>query len=185
MVTLTYEGLSDWTPRHISDYLRKVRRYLEAHQLPTDYVWVAELQERGAVHYHVLLWVPLSHKLPKPDQSGMWQYGSSRIERARYGGVGYLTKYISKFDTKHNFPVGLHVYGVGGLSLKERLERAWYRLPRYIRDQCDVLDRVRRAQGGGWLFPLTGELVPALFEFVGMLPGGRVLVQPRSTQIFT
>jgi Protein of unknown function (DUF3296). len=54
------------------------------HKLP--YVWVAELQKRGALHYHVLLWLPRGLTLPNPtskDGGLMDTLGSNGPDLAR------------------------------------------------------------------------------------------------------
>jgi Protein of unknown function (DUF3296). len=92
MVTLTYVGVNDWEPNHIRDYLRAVRRHCKKKLVA--YAWVAELQKRGAVHYHVLLITERDVWIPTPDDSGMWPHGSSEIAVARR--PWYIMKYASK-----------------------------------------------------------------------------------------
>ena len=40
MVTLTYKNVDDWRPRHVTEFIRKVRRFLGWQLL--GYFWVAE-----------------------------------------------------------------------------------------------------------------------------------------------
>jgi hypothetical protein len=92
MCTLTLAPGVEWHAGMIRYYMRAARRNLKDSLL--GYAWVAELQKRGAVHYHVLLWVKVGTDVPKPDTSGWWPYGSSRRETART--VFYICKYTSK-----------------------------------------------------------------------------------------
>ena len=57
-VTLTYRGVDDWQPRHISKCLKAARVWCQRHGQVFRYIWVAELQQRGALHYHLAIWLP-------------------------------------------------------------------------------------------------------------------------------
>jgi hypothetical protein len=114
MCTLTLAPENDWHAGMIRYYMKRVRRKLKDNLL--GYAWVAELQKRGAVHYHVLLWVKAGTDVPKPDESGMWPWGSSRRETART--VYYICKYTSKglhgADGKNHptLPRGARIFAV-------------------------------------------------------------------------
>ena len=54
MVTLTYAELDAWAPLHLTAFLKAAREYYRRMGAKFRYVWVGELQQRGAVHYHVL-----------------------------------------------------------------------------------------------------------------------------------
>lgn len=106
MVTLSYHYGEDWEPKAISEYMAKVRRASKGGILA--YLWVAETQERGAIHYHVLLLVKRGTGLDKPDQAGLWNHGSTRIETART--PYYVCKYVGKeYQKKGALPVGARV----------------------------------------------------------------------------
>lgn len=167
MVTLTYARCGEWEPKHVSDFLKRVRSYLSRRGVSARYVWVAELQERGAVHYHVLVFLPLGLTLPKPDRRGWWPHGSTRVEWAKKA-IGYLVKYVSKLSsTEIAFPRGLRICGSGGLDRASRRERAWWRLPVYVRAVWDVPADVVRAVGGGFLSRVSGEWMAARYKFAG------------------
>lgn len=155
MVTLTYSGSNDeWHARHISEFLKRVRHWLLRRRLPFRYVWVAELQQRGVIHYHAAIWVPRGLKLPMPDRQGWWPYGMTRIEVAR-NAIPYLLKYLSKETSKTfgRFPKGARLYGVGGLDHSMRRARRWLGLPAFVQANSDMHDDWRRAKGGGWTAP--------------------------------
>lgn len=163
MVTLTYAGGNEcWSPRHISRFLDVVRHWLRRRGLPMQYVWVAELQKRGVVHYHVALWLPSGVRLPKPDEAGWWPHGWSRIEVARRA-VPYLMKYLSKGNTVTGraLPGGARSHGRGGLSETWREVLRWLAAPAFVRSRCAVGEVWRRAPGGGFASPVTGEWLPS------------------------
>lgn len=167
MVTLTYAGTNaDWEPRHVSDFIKKCREWLAYRGVRMRYVWVAELQKRGVIHYHVALWLPAGVNLPKPDQAGWWKHGMTRIETAR-AAVPYLMKYLSKGGSaeRYRLPQGARSYGVGGLEHTMRRARRWLGLPSFVRARSDISDDWRRAPGGGWIDP-HGEIWASEFQRV-------------------
>jgi hypothetical protein len=44
-----------FAPRHVSELIKRTRQWLERRGHSLHCVWVAELQKRGALHYHVQL----------------------------------------------------------------------------------------------------------------------------------
>lgn len=169
MITLTYRPDASWSPQHISACLQHWRDDLHGRKL--RYVWVMELTKRGVPHYHVLVWLPGGARLSKPDQSGAWPHGWSRIEIAR-NPVGYLVKYASKGTSGNGIPRGARLFGVGGLDAGRRVIRSWKMLPRYMRSQCSAEDRVRRMAGGGWVSRVSGEWWPAFEELAAQTYDG-------------
>ncbi|RUS67984.1 hypothetical protein CUZ56_00480 [Saezia sanguinis] len=152
MVTLTYAGDNgDWEPRHISRLIKCLRQWCKRRAVSCRYVWVAELQKRGVIHYHMAIWLPKGLTLPKPDKQGWWPHGMSKIEQARKP-VAYLMKYLSKDTSKcfGSFPRGARIYGVGGLN-DLRCVRRWLNYPRFIKCRSDVYERWQRFAGGGWI----------------------------------
>lgn len=55
MLTLTYRDVDAFEPCHISLLIKHIRQWLLRRGYRMLYVWVAELQQRGALHYHVLI----------------------------------------------------------------------------------------------------------------------------------
>lgn len=167
MVTLTYAGTNeDWKADHISGFMTHVREWCRRNGIPCRYVWVAELQKRGVIHYHVALWVPHGARLPRPDRQGWWCHGMTRIEVAR-AAVPYLLKYLSKGagDTLGSFPKGSRIYGVGGLEHSFRRARRWLGLPAFVQARSSIDDHWQRAEGGGWISP-AGEHFASEFQRV-------------------
>lgn len=159
MLTLTYRQGEDWKPEHISDFLHTVRKAEARRGRVIRYVWVAELQERGAMHYHVAMWLPAGVTLPKPDACGWWPHGSSRIEAAR-DAVAYLMKYLSKGTDTSRLPKGARMHGAGGLEHAQRRAKRWLSLPGWVQSRSDVFDDWRPAVGGGWSDP-EGTVIPS------------------------
>lgn len=176
MVTLTYRPGVEWSGHHVSSVLNHYRNWLRRRRHPLMYVWVAELQKRGAVHYHLVLWLPKGLTPPKPDAQGWWRHGMTRVEWARRP-IGYLCKYTSKGEDVSTFPKGLRLHGRGGLSPPQRRVVSWWLLPRYVRDHFKSSGPtytsgkggssarlssfpeafITRALGGGWINKATGE----------------------------
>lgn len=163
MVTLTYREAGGWTPADISAFLQRVRVWLKRRGQVLRYVWVCELQKRGAPHYHVMLWLPRGLTLPKPDKQGWWTHGSTRIEWARKP-VGYLCKYASKLESKESeFPPGMRLHGRGGLREFQAVA-SWFSLPSWARSLFGVSDRATRCLGGGLVSRRTGFIAGSPFR---------------------
>jgi len=174
MVTLTYAPDRAWVGQHVREFINHCRKFLARRGHSLRYVWVAELQERGAVHYHVVLWLPRGVTLPKPDKRGWWPHGLTRIEWARRP-VGYIAKYASK-GSSGAFPKGCRTHGSGGLTRDARQELRWWQFPLWIRERFDTAADVVRSAGGGFLSRASGDWVPAMWEVVS---AGGGLVQLR------
>jgi hypothetical protein len=178
MVTLTYRPEVEWQPSHVRDFLRLVRAWAKRKGFRCRYVWVAELQQRGAVHYHVVLWLPF--RMPMPDRVGWWGHGSSRVEWAR-SVVGYLAKYVSKAEgTGGAFPKHCRIHGSGGLSAAAARCRRWWMFPRPIREVATPSHDVRRLKGGGFVARVSGEVLLPLWGLVAASAGRVRLVRLRA-----
>ena len=134
MVTLTYKGVEDWKPKHVTEFVQKIRRFLGWRLY--GYFWVAEMQERGAVHYHVIFVVKQGTKIPKPDEEGYWTYGMTRVERVQHI-YSYLAKYLSKDEQKAQYPKGIRIFGFSVYIVKD-LIKMW-KLPRWLQDKIQRL----------------------------------------------
>jgi hypothetical protein len=149
-VTLTYRGVDDWRPQHIAGAIRRLRKWCKRSAMKCRYVWVAELQQRGAVHYHLLAWLPKGVPMPHWDAADLgpawWPHGMTNTQPAK-AGVGYLMKYLSKLGEFHRFPKGLRLYGMGGLTDDGRSIRAWLNLPEWVKRDHGVGEARRRKAG--------------------------------------
>jgi hypothetical protein len=178
-VTLTYVGIDDWRPEHISEAIRRYRKWCAASLIGCRYVWVAELQSRGAVHYHVLTWLPRDTSMPHWDleraRGAWWPHGMTNTQPAR-AGIGYLMKYLSKLGECHRFPKNLRLYGMGGMSPTGRQVVGWVNLPEWVKRQHGV-GEVRRVRQR-LTCTNTGELLESPWQ-VQRVPGGLRLHQVR------
>lgn len=156
-VTLTYRPGIEWAPKHIAGFLNAVRMWGKRQGVRVGYVWVAEMQKRGAVHYHAVIWVPARLKLPRPDgPRGWWKHGTSNVQTVQRNAVGYLMKYVSKgLGNYPDLPRGARVCGSGGLDAMARDEFHYWRLPRYVRERLEppfspriAVEWVRRVKVG-------------------------------------
>lgn len=174
-VTLTYRGIDDWRPQHIALAVRSFRKWCKRRALACRYVWVAELQQRGAVHYHLLAWLPNDTPMPHWDASdtgrAWWPHGMTNTQPAR-AGVGYLMKYLSKLGQFHRFPKGLRLYGMGGLTDDGRSIRAWLNLPEWVKRDHGVGEAARMKSGIA--SRVTGELLPSPWRVERIPEGLRV-----------
>lgn len=175
-VTLTYARQGGWSARHVTQFNKRMRDHLRRRGVACPYVWCAELQKRGAVHFHQLVFLPTGMMLPKPDRIGWWEHGMSKIERAR-NAVGYVAKYAGKVVEVGEFPRGLRLTGAGGLTDHSREHARYCRLPTYVRNAWPMGTRIERLPGGGWVNLDTGEVVVSDWKFVGRRPGGLITLR--------
>lgn len=173
LVTLTYADADGWEPGHIGTFRRRLRDWCKARKIPARFVWVAELQQRGALHYHVLVWVPRRYRLPKPDRAGWWPHGMSNIKEAQHA-VSYLAKYASKTtaDEAIRYPKGARMHGAGGLSPESRRHIRYWQAPEWVREALTGRADIRKVVGG-YACRITGEFLPSPWQ-VFVTPGGQV-----------
>lgn len=176
-VTLTYRPGCDWRADHVSAAVQAFRKWCARQGVPCRYEWVAELQNRGAVHYHLVAWLPRRLSMPKwdtqrtPAGALWWPHGASN-RKATKGHAGYLAKYISKGGEFARFPKGCRLYGIGGLPGDGRSVRAWWNLPEWARRLHGVGEVVRRA--GALVVRRTGQVLEPRFA-VCRVHGGFVV----------
>jgi hypothetical protein len=180
-VTLTYKGVSDWRPDHMSKAVQGFRNWCQSKAVECRYTWVGELQKRGAVHYHLLVWLPVGVSMPHWDRptrkahgrerAPFWPHGMTNTEKA-FSGVGYLMKYLSKLGELTVFPKGIRLYGIGGLDLAARAVRGWFNLPEWAKLDHGVGDLVRKKVG--LVVRATGEILAPAFSC--KLAGGCLVI---------
>lgn len=175
LVTLTYDtrgtlgnGAHDWSPLHVSGALKRFRQWCKKRSVHARYVWVAELQQKGTVHYHLAVWLPFGVDCPKWDvelgSSGpIWPYGMANRERAR-NGVGYLMKYMSKIGKHHVYPSGCRTHGAGGLGADGRQICAWVNYPKWLQAIAGVGGVLR--SNGARVLRSTGEVLASPYRVV-------------------
>lgn len=158
-VTLTYRPGVDWHPRHVSRFMDRVRRFLGP--ALAGYMWVAELQQRGAVHYHVILAVRPGARIRKPDLAGWWPHGMTQVRRSRdpTWAVAYARKYLQKARKAGaglgGFPRGLRIFAVVWRVASARHRLRVLSLPAWLREAVGEVRPgayPRRAPGGGWVY---------------------------------
>lgn len=116
MVTLTYKYASHWSPRDITKYTEWLKYHYKKDL--HSYCWVAELQERGAVHYHLIACVTKGIKIAYPDKAQgakghiPWKHGFTKVEKAEK--PAYLVTYVGKAKQKDyfRFPLGARGFGI-------------------------------------------------------------------------
>lgn len=193
-VTLTYRDQDDWDAKDISNIIDRYRKdWIRRLGRPAShfrYVWVAEMQKRGVIHYHLVLWCPRGKSLLVPDlKAGRhvvegksdrygagWSKGMSNIVGVRKGVVGYLAKYLSKgsqpaeFEGKKvYFPKGARIFGMGGLCAAARGKIAYAKLPQYVRRVFDHGERIKKVSGG-YVQGNVSLVSPWTFEVVKYSP---------------
>jgi len=173
MITLTYREGVEWQPQHMRQFMQHFLKS-EKHIKMLGYAWVAELQKRGAVHFHVLLLVRHGSDIPLPDKIGWWPHGSSKIETAR--SHWYIVKYASKAlflgadGEWKKYPKGIRIFAVWvAPGILDSVQRWNFRLssqPGWIRDLLEnvfPMAEWERPTFGGWRVWPPGDM-PFLTE---------------------
>ena len=171
-ITLTYRDGDDWRPKHISEAIERVRKWAKRAGAKLRYTWVAEMQTRGAIHYHAIVWLPKHLSMPKWDKRGWWPHGFTNVQRAK-AATAYLMKYASKYSEFHDFPRGARINGCGGHDSQTRAIRSWRNLPQWVQ-QLHGVGEVKRTVSG-YLVPETGEILES--PWVVLRGGGRLFLR--------
>lgn len=161
-VTLTYRDVDGWRVDHVRTFLRLARMWLLRRGECMRCVWVAELQARGAVHYHCCFWWPRRLRMPSPDRNGWWPHGMTQVQTAR-SPVGYLTKYASKGEGVRSFPKGLRLFGVCGLSDVGKVQARYWCAPQWVQRGLGIGSDLRKVVGG-WCDKFSGEFLKSPWE---------------------
>lgn len=99
MITLTYkENMQDYK-KASNDFIKFIKRLGYKFNLKPSYVGVKELQDRGAIHYHIILF-----NLPDitiSDVKDLWQFGEQvHVKKITDKNVSRLANYLTKYLTK-------------------------------------------------------------------------------------
>ena len=140
MVDLTYSAENTYQAGDIREYLKVTKKRLGENLVA--WAWVAELQRRGEVHYHVIFAFKRGTSFPMPDKGGGWRKGSSKVQTART--PFYIVKYVGKEYQKDlaRYPKGCRLYAV---TVRPKTARETLRV-------ATGLERVTTQPGGAWAF---------------------------------
>lgn len=183
MITLTYRPEQSWQAGDVRRFMVALRALLGDDLLA--YAWVAELQARGAVHYHILLVVPPGVYVDKYWVLDTWGLGRTRTERAR--SVWYIITYLGKAYQKvfERFPKGARCFAVWLASDQMVEQLRFVSLPEAAQvlittyGRVDGLKRYRLLVSGWRLYGFFDDkgLADCYQEKLDALPVGSDVVQ--------
>ncbi|MBI5050319.1 MAG: hypothetical protein HZC11_05465 [Nitrospirae bacterium] len=137
-LTLTVaENTSDVDYKHLHRVIQFIYLRLKRAESDFKYIAVKEVQERGAVHYHILCIYSKPYVFPSPDEiAKSWRLGFVKITAPKLRLkmqkiVGYLGKYIGKgyeyeaLDCKKSFTASqiMQIYKLSAPRLAEIVNR--------------------------------------------------------------
>lgn len=166
-ITLTFADTAEsWdTERAIQKFLDTLRHWVKRQGVKMfAYFWTAEVQERGALHYHLLvLGMPY---IQKEQIAAWWSHGFVDIRAVDDIGRAfkYLAKYLWKWGHLAGDPESLPAWWfLFSIYTKRRYGFSkWFtlspieRMPRWVKESlhrfCNLGDvqKASRAVGGGW-----------------------------------
>jgi hypothetical protein len=194
-ITLTFaDTVESWqAERAIQKFLNALRTWAKRKcgVKILVYFWTSEVQERGALHYHILvLGAPY---ISKAQISAWWRYGFVDIRAVDDIGRAfkYLAKYLWKWgkiwdtlevldDEVAALPVWWFLFSV--YSKRRYGFSKWFqlsaieRIPRWVRQDLaqvgflDILRKASRAAGGGWRLEFVDDDVGETFAYVVSSP---------------
>lgn len=94
-ITLTFEkNITDLSYAN-SEFTKFIKRLSRKLHMSIEYIAVIEFQERGAIHYHLLMNVPY---IPNAELNSIWSHGFVKINKIdNVDNIGaYVTKYMTK-----------------------------------------------------------------------------------------
>lgn len=174
LITLTYRDKYGWQARNISQFNKLLRSWASRRGIRIIGFWVMELQQRGAPHYHILLFIPTEYTPPRPDYNRRWVHGYSRQRRVT-DGMPYLLKSVSKIRSgRHAMPRNARLFGIFGLNADGRNRLRHARLPEWLQTLAEVDDRIVRQGDGFWVNWTKGAVYRSPWRFVGVRPSGNL-----------
>ena len=168
-VTVTYRPAETWSPGDIRALVKHYRHWGQRRNAQLRIVWVAEVhsgygENRGRLHYHLVIFVPRGLTPPMPDKQGWWRKGMSNCKWA-HRPIGYLAKYASKGQRGLALPVGARLWGVSGLGSVVRTKLVFALAPKWLQDMCEPGEVVKRLPHGWWRNCTTGWEYRTPWEF--------------------
>lgn len=161
-VTLTYQkNFTDCehSKKHLNTFLQRFRRKCKKNNVEFNYIWKMEFQKRGAVHYHLALFIPhdLYGNLDQLRQKMglMWAQVTSDIndgqinpQQRDYGTnvrtvenwemfIGYIAKYLGKTEQAFNEPLDTFI---------QRLDKRYQDKENPFRKKLDVVIEHHRSK---------------------------------------
>lgn len=171
---LTYAPDREYSPKDISRLVDHLRKWAKRRGIEARGLWVMEMQERGAPHYHFCLWLPRGYSPPKPDKQGWWPHGWTSCKRA-HSPVGYVAKYASKIRSKgeaFGMPPNARLWGVFGMPGAVLDLVSWWLSPGWLRAFVAMGHRVVRQSGGWWLDAVNRIRYRSPWVYDGNTPEG-------------
>jgi len=178
VITLTFAGDADRDTAEgaIRDFIDRFKKAIGDY----GYLWWAELQKRGAIHYHVaFVDCPF---LDANRVAELWGRGFVKLRWFDgHRGFSYALKYARKLRKAYQqdyalFSVlykGFKVYSHSRLT--DTVARA-FKLPAWLRAWVWRFGEIPRRVPGGWKFPTSGRVVTSPWKFEGV-EGEWVLLQ--------
>lgn len=153
-VTLTYRESSEFNPKHISQFLDKLRRFLKRSDHKLTYAWVLERAAR--LHYHLILWLPCRFAVSKENLKRWWQAGSTWVASCHSPKAWGC--YMAKFYSLSVLPKGARVFGYGGLDEVGKTAASRAGLPRWLSGILPRGATAKKCPGGGWYDTASGQI---------------------------
>jgi len=158
----TLVDANDWKPLDISEFIDALHARMGKRLLA--YAWVAELQQRGVIHYHVI--VAHTGRAPMPDRvyksrdarghmrsfDRLWSHGSSHTD-FKVRSAFYLAAYVKKEYQKayEFFPVGCHAWSVWVSDRASKLLLRYHSLTEFkLAIFIGELSSIDPSLGTGW-----------------------------------
>ena len=126
-LTLTLSSSQRHSDQQIKkDILKPYMRILREKHGCTNYVWKAESQANGSIHFHVII----DKFIDKAELQNEWNYSQQKLY--------YIDRFEQKF--KHRNPPSTHIEVVDNLEIAEK----------YIEKYICKEDKYRRIEGAIW-----------------------------------
>ncbi|QGZ62383.1 rolling circle replication-associated protein [Paraburkholderia acidisoli] len=153
-LTLTFNCDADFSTKHVSRFLDRMRKSFKDVESCLTYAWV--LERAGKLHYHLIVWLPRNMALEHSKLANWWPWGSTWVEACK--SVKAWGRYISKFDCVGKLPKGARLFGCGGLDPDGKAAVSRSALPQWLQEVLPRRHRARRIIGEGWVDLSTGQL---------------------------